>query len=416
MKKDDRKTIFAWAMYDWANSAFAIVVLAGLFPVFYRDYWASSLASEDITLSLATANSLSSVVLILSAVLLGAVADVSGRQRFFLTFCMAMGIGGTLALGLVAVGSWEIALAVYIVATLSFMLGNVFYDALLVSISSSDQWSRVSALGYALGYLGGGLLFVGISVFVINAEQFGFTSEAMVRAGFYATGIWWLVFGLPLIFQLPRGNRHFRWREGWSRFQNTFRRLRAYPNVMWFLLAYWLYIDGVDTIIRMATDYGRVLGFSPKDLLISLLVVQFVGFPATLFYGFFANKFGIKNSLFVAIGVYILICILGAMIETLSGFYAVSVLIGLVQGGIQAQSRAFFSCLIPSAEASQFFGMYNLLGKFAVIVGPLLLGWVGVVSGSPRLGILSISVLLILGALVLLRVSEPNIDNKEMAK
>lgn len=400
-------------MYDWANSAFAVVVLSGFFPILYREYWASTLASEQITTSLAIANSASSLLLMLSAVFLGAIADITQRQKSLLLLWASIGAGGTLAMGMVASGQWQLALILYAVASLAFMLGNVIYDAMLVYVCPSEQRERVSAFGFALGYLGGGILFAGLSAMVVFSEQLGWGSQgadklALMRSGFYATGIWWIVFSLPLVFlfrQTPIRQKNLLKRTV-QRFTGTIGLLKNYPQAKWFLIAYWLYIDGVDTVIRMAVDYGGALGFGPADLIGALLLVQFVSFPATLLFGWLATNYGAKKSILGAIVVYIVICVIGARIETPAELYLLAVMIALVQGGIQAQSRAMFSHLIPRQHAMQLFGVYNLLGKFSVFVGPLLLSGVGILTGSPRMGILSIALLLVAGGLVLLRVPE----------
>ena len=393
-------------MYDWANSAFATVVISGFFPIFYREQWASSLPDAEITFTLALANSVSGALLILFAPLLGSLVDAGGRRkRFLLTFAF-VGAGMTLLLGLVPEGEWRTAFIVYAAATSAFMFGNVFYDALLIEVSDSADYERVSSFGYALGYAGGGVLFAVLSALLIGAERFGFTDPGtVVRAGFYATGLWWLVFSLPLLFWLKEAKRSGAWiREGFKRFAATLSLLKSNRAVVWFLVAYWLYIDGVGTIIRMAVDYGQVLGFTPAHLVTALLAVQFVGVPATLLFGRFAARVGAKRSLFVGIAVYVVICTWGAALETLAGFYVLAFLVGLVQGGVQAQSRALFSRLVPASQVTQLFGVYNLLGRFAVFVGPLILGWTGVVTGNPRFGILSVAVLFVAGALVLTKV------------
>ncbi len=390
-------------MYDWANSAFATVVISGFFPIFYREQWAASLPDAEITFTLALANSASGVLLILFAPLLGSLVDAGGRRKRFLLSFAFVGAGATLLLGLVPAGEWRTAAIVYAAATSAFMFGNVFYDALLIEASAPADYERVSSLGYALGYAGGGVLFAVLAGLLIGAERLGFADPAdVVRGGFYATGLWWLVFSLPLLWWLHEKKREGNWvREGVRRFTKTISLLRANREATWFLVAYWLYIDGVGTIIRMAVDYGHVLGFSAGHLVAALLTVQFVGFPATLLFGGLAARVGARQSLFVGIGVYIVICVWAAALETLAGFYMLALLVGLVQGGVQAQSRSLFTRLVPAAQVTQFFGIYNLLGRFAVFAGPLILGWTGILTGNPRYGMLSVAVLFIAGALVL---------------
>ena len=393
-------------MYDWANSAFATVVIAGFFPIFYRQQWATSLPDSQITFTLALANSASGILLILFAPLVGSLGDAGGRRKRFLLSFMLIGASASLLLGMIPVGEWRLACIVYAIATAAFMFGNVFYDALLAKVSSSDNYERVSSMGYALGYAGGGLLLAVLALLLANAERFGVDDPStVIRGGFYATGVWWFIFSLPLLFWLHEKKHVGNWvREGVKRFFGSLNLLKSNRSAMWFLFSYWLYMDGVGTVIRMAVDYGQSLGFGSQQLIMALLLVQLVGFPATLFFGRFAERIGARQSLFVGITVYILICVWGAVLETLVGFYVLAFLVGLVQGGVQAQSRSLFLRLVPITQVTQFFGIYNLLGRFAVLVGPLILGWVGILTGSPRFGILSIASLFIVGAFVLCKV------------
>ena len=397
------KAALSWALYDWANSAFAVVVIAGIFPIFYRDYWARGLPDDEITLSLAVANSLSSLLLILSAPLLGAIADAMGVRKRLLAACAVLSALVTAGFAFVAQGAWVVAASFYVFGVFLFMLGNVFYDALMVNVAEPRYYDRISSLGFALGYLGGGLVLAFCAWMIVRASTFGFADEtAAIRSCFILVGVWWLIFSVPLLLRV-RERRNLRGgvRRGLGRFLETLRLLRRHPSAAWFLLAYWLYIDGVDTVIRMAANYGQVLGFGVNDLIAALLLVQFIGFPATLVYGRLAERFGARRLIIAGILVYFLICAWGALLQTTAGFYSLVVLIGLAQGGIQAQSRSFYARLVPPQHSAQLFGVYNLLGKFAAIVGPLILGLVGSVSGSPRLGLLSVGVLFAAGLIVL---------------
>ena len=392
----------SWALYDWANSAFAVVVMAGIFPIFYRDYWARGLDDGDVTLSLGVANSLSSLLLILSAPLLGSIADAMGVRKKLLAACAASSAVATAGFAFVMQGAWVGAAVLYVFGVFLFMLGNVFYDALLVDVSEPRRYHRVSSLGYALGYLGGGLALAFCAWMILQAETFGFDDQSgAIRACFALVAVWWLVFSVPLLLRVrERGGVGGGARAGIGRFLETLRLLRRHPQAAWFLLAYWLYIDGVDTVIRMAANYGQVLGFGVSELIAALLLVQFIGFPATIVYGRLAERFGARRLIIAGVLTYLLICVWGAMVQSIAGFYSLVVLIGLTQGGIQAQSRSFYAHLVPAQHSAQLFGVYNLLGKFAALIGPLLLGVVGSVSGSPRLGLLSVSVLFIAGLAV----------------
>jgi UMF1 family MFS transporter len=399
---------FAWALYDWGNSAFATVVLAGFFPIFFRDFWSAGQESADITLRLGMANSIGSVVIVALAPVLGAIADAGGlRKRFLLTF-LAMGVTSTGALCWVARGEWAAALVLFVFGAVGFMGANVFYDALLVCVASRDRYDVVSALGYALGYLGGGLLFAGCVVMTMWPTRFGLAgTEQAVRLSFLITGLWWLAFSIPmfLFVKESRAAGGMRLssavRGGISQLFQTFREIRQLRTVFLFLLAYWLYIDGVDTVIRMAVDYGKALGFGSQGLITALLIVQFVGFPAAIIFGRVGQRLGARTGILIGIAVYLLVTLWAFFMDSAWEFYGLAVTVGLVQGGVQALSRSYFASIIPADKSAEFFGFYNMLGKFAAVIGPVLVGFVGKVSGSPRLGILSLAVLFLAGGAIL---------------
>ena len=398
-----RKPLYAWALYDWANSAFATVVLAGFFPILYRDYFSIGREDSEITLSLGLINSLGALFLVLFGPFSGALSDVTGRRKLPLALCIVLGVFMTMGLSWIDQGEWQLASMVYVIATLAFVLGNVFYDALLVQVSAPRQRVFASTLGFALGYLGGGLLLAILVYLIYEASRFGFASahETMLF-GFIATALWWLIFSLPLLTVVRDSRSKGRFREGWQRLIGTWEEVRKRPVIWWFLIAYLLYMDGVETIIRMAVNYGQVLGLSPADLISALLLVQIIGFPATLIYSWLARYFSIRALLLFLIGAYVGICVAAVYIETLTHFLMVATAIGCFQGGIQALSRAYFSQIIPRADAARYFGFYNLISKAAVLLGPATVGVVGIWSGSPRIGILSITVFLVLGGVVLL--------------
>ena len=397
-----RGKMFSWALYDWANSAFATVVLAGLFPILYRDYWAAGQAEEQITFELGLANSLTGVILLLLGPLLGTFADYGNHTKKMLGVSVGIGSLLTLLLGCVYLPGEAWVLALFVISTSAFLIGNIFYDALLMEVSDVSSREKTSAFGYALGYLGGGILLLLVVLAVVYYQEIGFDNrfDAML-SGFVLTGIWWLVFSLPLLFTQLEHRSKPHSETGWQRFRNTLSLIRGRPELAWFLVAYWLYIDGVGTIIRMATNYGQVLGFSVNDLMLALLIVQFVGFPATLAYGYFAARFGGKQAILTSIIGYVFICAGASVMESTLHFYLLAAGIGVFQGVIQAQSRSLFSWLIPPERKAQLFGVYNLVGKFATTIGPFLMAYIGLVSGSPRWGIFSISLLFIAGGLLL---------------
>ncbi|RMG57078.1 MAG: MFS transporter [Gammaproteobacteria bacterium] len=404
----DRRAIWSWALYDWGNSAFATVVLAGFYPILFREYWAADLATGQVTFWLGLGNALSSLVIVLLAPVLGAIADRGGLRKRLLGLFALLGIVMTVGLWQVEAGLWPLAWLLFLLAAVGFMGANVFYDALLSLVSPESELDRISALGYGLGYLGGGLMFLVCTLAVMYPAWFGLAdARQAMRVAFLAVGLWWLVFSLPILLWVPEARHSLSLggavREGMAQFAGTFRHLRRYRHVMHFLLAYWLYIDGVDTIVRMAVDYGAALGLDSTELVKALLLVQFVAFPAAIVYGHLGKHVGVKPALLGGIGAYALITVWGTLIEQVWQFYAVAVAIGLVQGGVQALSRSLYARIIPADQQAEFFGFYNMLGKFAAVFGPLLLGSVAALTSSPRFSMLSLLLLFAAGGWLLAR-------------
>ena len=410
--KDSRKEIISWSLYDWANSAFATTVMAAFFPIFFSQYWSYGGDSTASTFFLGLANSLESLIVAVSAPVLGAIADRGSYRKKLLIFFAFMGAVMTSSLFWVAMGHWPVAMAFYIVANIGFAGANTLYDSLLPSIASERKVDFVSSLGYSLGYIGGGLLFLVNVLMYLFPSFFGLADEIMaVRVSFLMVGIWWIVFMLPLVFFVkePEGEKigiRTAIRDGFGAVARTLRSLRQLRHTALFLVAYWCYIDGVDTIIRMATDYGTSIGFSTSSLIIALLITQFVAFPAALVYNAFGHRIGIKRALLVAIAGYGVIACFGFFMTNETQFYILAVCIGLFQGGIQALSRSYYSRLIPQGHASQFYGFFNMLRNFAAIIGPLLIGALSLITGEQRYGILSLIILFIAGGLILSRVDE----------
>jgi UMF1 family MFS transporter len=404
------KKVISWALYDWANSAYATTVMAGFFPIFLKDYWCpGDMPVTESSFRLSMANSITGVVVAALAPVLGAIADRGGAKKKFLLFFAMMGIVMTAGLYFVTKGHWGAALVLYALATMGFSGANVFYDSLLVGVAPEKKFDLVSALGYSLGYLGGGLLF-GFNVWmVLHPATFGLaaTSDA-VRWAFLLTGIWWAVFTVPLLVFVKEPRDKAEAFGGWAtvaagfrQLRETFREVRKLRLVFLFLAAYWLYIDGVDTIVQMAVDYGKSLGFDSSSLITALLITQFVGFPAAIAFGKIGEKLGARAGIFIGLAVYLGVTVYGYFMDNVKEFYVLAVVIGLVQGGVQSLSRALYGRLIPGDKAAEFFGFYNMLGKFAAIIGPLLMGVAGKLTGNPRIGILAIIPLFIGGGLIL---------------
>ena len=409
--QDSKKEIFAWAFYDWANSAFATTVMAAFFPIFFSQYWSAG-SSAETTFFLGLGNSIESLVVAALSPVLGAIADRGSYRKKLLVFFAFLGALMTALLSVIAMGMWPVAMMIYIIANVGFAGANTMYDSLLPSVASRKKVDFVSSLGYGLGYIGGGLLFLLNVLMYITPATFGLEDGvAAVKVSYVMVGLWWAVFSVPLIIFVkePKGeNLSVRTavHDGFAEIRRTFRALGQLRNTALFLIAYWCYIDGVDTIIRMATDYGTAIGFSSESLIVALLITQFVAFPSAILYNIFGTRVGIKKALLVAVSGYIIIAVLGFFMTREIHFYLLACCIGLFQGGIQALSRSYYSRLIPAGHSSEFYGFFNMLGKFAAIIGPLLIGVVSLVTGEQRYGILSLIVLFIAGGVLLLRVDE----------
>ena len=402
------KPIISWSLYDWANSAFATTVMAGFFPVFFKSYWS---AGTDVTASsfrLGLGNSIAGIVIMLLAPLLGAIADKGGARKKFLLFFTAMGVVMTAGLYFVEKGAWELAVLLYVAASIGFNGGNVFYDALIVVVAPNDKLDVVSALGFALGYLGGGLLFALNVAMTLWPHAFGLADAAQaVQVSFIMVAAWWAVFSIPVLVFVKEPQAAQRYstlqlvKDGFRQLLDTFHEIRRLRVLFVFLIAYWCYIDAVDTIIRMAVDYGLSLGFQAQSLIVALLITQVVGFPAALLFGKLGERLGAKTGIFIAIIFYIAITLWAMRMDRVVEFYALAAAIGLVQGGIQSLSRSLYASMIPAAKSAEFFGFYNMLGKFATVLGPVLMGAVGLLTGSPRLSLLAVVALFVIGATVL---------------
>ena len=431
----DKKAIWGWALYDWANSAFATTVMAGFFPIFFKQYWSYGADVNMSTAQLGFGNSIASILVALMAPVIGAIADRGSVRKKFLIFFAYMGVLMTAALFLIPKGYWAGAVFVYIMGVIGFSGANIFYDSLLPGIADESEIDYVSGLGYSLGYLGGGLLFLANVIMTLKPETFGIPdATTAVKYAFLSVALWWGLFTIFTILWVPeervlfpsaskQGDSYIL--AGFRQLKDTFKQIRHLKTIFLFLAAYWFYIDGVDTIIRMAVDYGMSLGFDSNDLIVALLITQFVGFPSALAFGKLGQRWSVRKSIYIAIAVYIFVTVWGVMMTDKQEFYVLAVIIGLVQGGIQALSRSYYSRLIPKDKTAEFFGFYNMLGKFAAILGPVLMGVVGLIarrmlmppSPTPeqfvqigqlasRCGIASILLLFIVGAILFYFVDE----------
>ncbi|MBF2759228.1 MAG: MFS transporter [Ectothiorhodospiraceae bacterium AqS1] len=408
---EDRATR-SWALYDWANSVFATTVIAGFFPIFFKQYWNAGTEAVVSTARLGFITSLSGIIILIAAPLIGALADRGATRKRYLAVFTLIGAGATMALWLIDKGQWGHAATVYVIAATGFSGAIILYDSLLPAVGSPEHRHEISALGFSLGYLGGGLLFAFNVATVTFPGSFGFADESQaVRFSFLLVGIWWLLFSIPLFRHVPEPPRNIGsgpFKIGDIKKHSLVKgALRHHRMAVLFLLAYFFYIDAVHTIIRMAVDYGLSIGFTSTSLITALLITQFVGFPAALAFGWIARRFGARLALFIGLMVYIGVTVYARYMSSAIEFYVLAIIVGLVQGGVQSVSRSLFARFVPAAERSgEFFGYFNMLGRFAAIIGPALVGAVGLWTGDVRDGILAVLIPLLIGMALLVFVKE----------
>ena len=412
--KMHKKIINAWCMYDWANSAFATTIMAAVLPIFYKDVAGAHLEEH---ISTAYWGYTISIALLLTAILgpmLGAIADYSGIKKRFLAGFATLGIVFTSLLVLIRTGDWLLASVLFAVANVGFAAANIFYDALLPHVAHPDEIDQVSTKGYALGYLGGGVLLALNLAWILSPSTFFIPdTETASRLAFLSVGIWWALFSIPIFRRVPEPPRMAEARSevnpilgGFRRLRQTFRDIRRYGELIKFLVAFWLYNDGIGTIIKMATVYGAEIGIGQSDLIGALVMMQFVGIPFSFAFGRLAKRLGAKPSIYLALIVYTVISLWGYVMANAWEFWALAFLVGLVQGGSQALSRSLFGSMVPKGKTAEFFGFYSVSSKFAGIAGPFIFALVGQLTGSSRLSIMSLVFFFIVGGLLLTRVNE----------
>ncbi|MFT3905412.1 MAG: MFS transporter [Steroidobacteraceae bacterium] len=402
-----RRAQWAWSLSAWANHAYITTVVVGFFPIFFNKYWAASLPGTTSTFYLGLTNSLSSFAVMLVAPWLGALADRRGqKKRWFGTFTL-LGVLASLALALVGAGQWQLSLLVFALGSIGYFGASSFQDALIVQVATPAQINRISAEGFAAGYLGGGLLFLFNVLMVLHPQWFGVAdATAAIKIAFIDVALWWALFSLPLFRRVPEAPPTVE-ATGWRELAQTLRQVLSDKPVLNFLLAYWLYIDGIATVQQMAVDFGSKLGFSSSALIQALLLVQFVAFPFALLFGRLGDRIGARRAIYLGLGVFVLVTMLGYFMQHEWQFYVLAVLVGTAQGGVQALSRSFFTRLIPHDRAGEYFGFYNMLAKFAAVLGPLAMGLVALLTGNQRLSILVLLLFFFAGGWLLARVREP---------
>ena len=418
-----RRELRAWAMYDWANSAFWTTVIVAVFPPFFSDYAAAGLTPVEATARFAWSTTFAVTLVAILGPILGAVADYRAMKKKLLAVFMTVGVTATLLMVTIDRGNWMYAALLFVIANIGVAASQVFYDSLLPHIAAPDELDRVSTSGFALGFLGGGVLLLVNLAWILSPATFGLPDTvAAIKLSFASVAFWWLLFSIPLMRRVPEppgalqasetrrprsgqaGNERII-RDALVHVRETFHELRGYRQAFLMLVAFLLYNDGIQTIIRMASIYGAEIGIDRNAQIAAFVVVQFTGIPCSFGFGWLAGRIGPKQALYLALVVYIAISVLGYFMTTTWQFFALAFLVGTVQGGSQALSRSLFARMIPKHKSSEYFGFFSVFEKFAGIFGPALFAASVTLFGSSRAAILSVIVFFIAGAAILTRVN-----------
>jgi MFS transporter, UMF1 family len=420
-----RPELRAWAMYDWANSAVQTTIIAAIFPIYFQKVSAAGVPGPQATSRFAWATTIAIVIVAIVAPLLGAVADRTPIKKRLLGLFLGAGAASTAAMFFLTRGDWQLALILFVITNVGVAGSIVFYDSLLPHIVGEEEVDRVSTAGYALGYLGGGVLLAINIVMMSNPSWFGLPDrDTAVRASLASVAVWWVLFSIPLFRRVPEPGLvvgvHGTPRNGtgWlppsggrstiaaalRQLLETLSELRRYRNAFLLLLAFLIYNDGIQTIIRMATTYGTEIGIDENAMIAALLITQFIGVPFGFLFGAFAGKIGAKRAIFVGLAVYSVITVFGYFMQNATHFFVLAGLVGMVQGGTQALSRSLFASMIPKAKSSEFFAFFGVFERYAGVLGPAMFAWVVTSTGTSRNAILSILGFFVVGGLLLLRV------------
>lgn len=407
----------SWILYDVGNSAFVLIMVTAIMPIFFKDYAAAHMSPSTSTAYWGFANSAASLILAILSPVLGAMADYRDRKKRFFLFFLLCGLAFTITLPLVQQGQWLMCLALFVMARVGWAGANVFYDAFIIDVTTAERMDSISAKGYGYGYVGSVVPFLLVIGLILSGGLDNGLPAVQTKIGFLCVALWWFLLALPAIKNLRQ--HHYLplpespLVEGFRRLYTTLRDIRQHRQPFLFLVAYFFYIDGVGTIITMSTAYGRDLGFGIVLLIAVLLFIQLVAFPFALLFGKLAASFGTKKMLFAGIGVYSVVTLLAFLLPDIADattktalFWLIAFLVASAMGGVQALSRSYFGKLIPPEKSAEYFGFYNVFGKFAAITGPFIMGLVTTVTGNSRWGVLSILVLFVIGGILLTRVEE----------
>lgn len=405
----NKRQVRAWLMYDWANSAFATTMMAAVLPIFYMDVAAKGISENTAASYWAFTQTIGMLLVAVLAPVLGSIADYAGRKTDFVKWFSWAGIASSFLFVFIGEGNYIWASLLFIIGTTGFSGGNSFYDAMLPDlVPDESKRDYISSKGYAYGYIGGGVLLLINLVMIQKPELLGLPDSITgTRLSFATVAVWWFVFSLPLFRHVknePAKLSHslsYYAKLGFSRTWQTLKRLPHYPELLKYMLAYWFFNDGINTIITMATTYGKAIGIGTSHLIIALLITQFVGIPFTLLFGRTADKLGGMRALYISLCIYLFIVVLGYFMTSALHFYLLAVMVGFVQGGSQAIARSLFSRLVPASQSAEFFGFLSVSGKFSSMVGPAVFGIVGLITGSSRFGILALALFFLAGLLLL---------------
>ncbi|HJV32013.1 MAG TPA: MFS transporter [Bacillales bacterium] len=407
------KTEKSWVFYDWANSAYSLIITTAVFPLYFKAAASQAgIASTTSTAYWGYANSIATLLISIFAPLLGTIADYKGFKKKFFTFFFSLGIVFTMVIAVVPHNQWGILLICYVVTVIGYAGANIFYDAFLVDVTTNKRMNLISSKGFAMGYIGSTIPFLISIALIILAQQkiLSITVSTASQVAFAITSLWWGLFTIPMlknvqqVYYIERVPNPVS--SSFKRLLETIIHIKGYRPLFLFLLAYFFYIDGVNTIITMSTTYGSDLGISSENLLIILFVTQIVAAPFSLLYGKLAERFKSKIMLLIGIFIYIIICTYAYFLKTTLDFWILAMLVASSQGGIQALSRSYFAKLVPKESANEFFGFYNIFYKFAAILGPFLVGFTAQMTGNTNSGVFSLIILFVIGGIILLRVPE----------
>jgi MFS transporter, UMF1 family len=406
----NRPELRAWAMYDWANSVFMTIVIL-IFPIYFADVAAKGLSGAEASRRFAFATTVSMTLVALLSPFLGAAADYAAAKKKFLAAFLGLGVVTTGGLALVGEGDWSLGSTLFILANIGVTSSIVFYESLLPHICNEREVDRVSSAGYAMGYVGGGLSMAVSALAIMKPAWLGLPDAATAtRVSFLFAAVWWAVFSIPLFRRVPeppalRAAHEHPGRGilkiSISRLGQTLREMKLYKQTLLFLIAFFIYNDGIGTIIRMASIYGREIGIGPNTLIMALMLVQFVGIPFAFLFGIIADHIGAKRAIFISLAVYLGIAVLGYYMKSSRDFFILAILVGTVQGGSQALSRSLFTTMVPKHKSSEFFAFFSVFEKFAGILGPAVFTLVIGATGSSRGAILSLILFFLTGGALL---------------